>query len=273
MVINPQDSLVSIISPVYNSEKFVGRMLESILAQTYTNIEMICVDDGSSDGTDLVIRSYERLFEAKGMKLVYTKQEHSGQTQAVNTALKLVNGEYLSWVDSDDYLTADSIEKKLIVLQGNLKFGIVTSNFFVTDEKLIVIERKGSTFGALNFQEHQFYLALAGMSIIESNCHLVKMSLFDNAFPNREIVPCKEGQNFQLMLPLYYKYKRAYIDEPLAYYVYRPESHYHQKRSGHELAERNNSLRLMIENVLRNLHFLEWEVRKLIASSCFAQYI
>lgn len=263
--------LVSIICPVYNSERFIGRMLDSVLAQTYTNIEMICVDDGSFDRTEDVIKSYLNAFREKGMKLIFSKQEHGGQTQAINTALKLVNGEYLSWVDSDDFLTSDSIEKKQAVLQSNPKYGVVTSNFFVTDESGAILEERGSLFGSLNRQDYQFYLALTGMSIIESNCHMVKTSLFDTVFPRREIIACEEGQNFQLMLPLYYYYKRVYIEESLAYYVYRSESHYHRKRSEEELAERNTALKQMLKKVLESLNLPPWEVRKLISISCFAQ--
>jgi glycosyltransferase involved in cell wall biosynthesis len=263
--------LVSIVSPVYNGEKFVGRMLKSILAQTYSNIELICVDDGSADKTEAVIKSFTDAFCAKGMKLVYAGQEHGGQTRAVNTALKLVNGEYLSWVDSDDYLTEDSVEKKLRALQNNSQYGVVTSDFFVVDESGGIIRRQGSLHGALSRQERQFYLALAGMSIIESNCHMVRTSSFDAVFPQREIVPCEEGQNFQLMLPLYYHYKRAYIDEPLAYYVVRPDSHYHRKRTPQELTKRGKELISMLEKVLTNLRFPAWEVRKLIAMACFTR--
>jgi glycosyltransferase involved in cell wall biosynthesis len=263
--------LVSIVSPVYNGEKFVGRMLKSILAQTYPNIEMICADDGSEDGTEAVVKSFAGAFDEKGMRLVYVKQEHGGQTRAVNTALKLANGEYLSWVDSDDYLTAESVEKKLRVLRDNPQYGVATSDFLVVDESGDIIRRQGSLHGALNFQEQQFYLALAGASIIESNCHMVRASRFDAVFLRREIVPCEEGQNFQLMLPLYYHYKRVYIDEPLACYVVRPNSHYHRKRTPQEITKRNKELISMLEEVLTGLRFPAWEVRKLIAMSCFTQ--
>jgi len=256
--------LVSIISPCYNGEKWVGRMLDSILAQTYKNIEMICIDDGSTDNTETVINSYTEMFSQKGMMLIYAKQHHNGQAAAVNAGLKLVNGEYLSWIDSDDFLTVNSVEKKIKVLRQNSEFGIVTSNFNIVEEKSIdkIVSIGGNRLGNLNYQPFQFYLALSEMSIIESNC-------FDAVFPNRQIVDCIEGQNFQLMLPLYYRFKRLYIDEPLAYYVIRANSHYHRERSAEELYNRKLRLTKMLNKVLCNLGLTEFEVNRCLKMSTF----
>ena len=104
--------LISIISPCYNGENYVGRMLESILHQSYKNIELFCVDDGSSDGTSEVILDYRSRFEQAGKKLCYLRQEHQGQAAALDYGLKQISGEYLSWIDCDDFLTPDSVEKK-----------------------------------------------------------------------------------------------------------------------------------------------------------------
>jgi len=263
--------LVSIVSPCYNSEKWIGRMLDSILVQTYKNIEMICIDDGSTDNTETVITSYIELFSQKGMRLIYTKQLHYGQTAAVNTGLKLANGEYLSWIDSDDFLTVNSIEKKMKALIQNSDFGIVTSNFNIVEEKSIdkIISVGGSRLGNLNYQPYQFYLALSEMSIIESNCHIIKTTDFDTVFPNRQIVDCIEGQNFQLVLPLYYRFKRLYIDEPLAYYVIRANSHYHRKRSEEELYNRKLGLTKMLSKVLYNIGLTQAEANRCIKISTF----
>ena len=273
MTIYKNKPLVSIVSPVFNGEQFVGRMLSSVLLQSYPNIEMICVDDGSEDGTEKAVLSFASAFREKNMRLVYTKQPHKGQTAAVNSGLKLVNGEYLSWVDSDDFLTPSSIEVKLSALIANRDYDVVTSDYNVVNEHNLqrVVRRQGDWFGNLNFQSRQFYLALVGRSIIEPNCHLVRMSCFDEAFPQRELVACMEGQNYQLLLPLYFKYRRLFVDEPLACYVVRSESHYHRQRSEEEWMVRYDALMEMLKSVLDGLGFSALEIKKLVKMSCFNQ--
>lgn len=273
MTINENKPLVSIVSPVFNGEQFVSRMLSSILLQSYPNIEMICVDDGSEDETEKVVLSFASAFSEKNMQLVYTKQPHKGQTAAMNSGLKLVNGEYLSWVDSDDFLVPTSIETKLSALIANKDYDVATSDFYVVNECNLdrVVRRQGDLFGDLNFQSSQFYLALLGKSIIEANCHLVRMSSFDEAFPQRELVACREGQNYQLMLPLYFKYNRLFVDKPLAYYVIRSESHYHRQRSEEEWEARYDALTEMLKHVLGSLGISALEIKKLVKMSCFNQ--
>ncbi len=117
--------LVSIVSPVYNAEAFVGRMLSSVLSQTYWNIEMICVDDGSEDNTEAVIKSFTDAFAEKNMRLIYLRQEHGGQTRAVSAGLQLVNGEYLSWLDSDDYYLPGKLTAQMRYLREHPKCEIV----------------------------------------------------------------------------------------------------------------------------------------------------
>lgn len=267
------EPLVSIVSPCYNSAEYIGRMLGSILAQTHSNIEMICVDDGSTDNTVSAINSYRSQFDGKGMRLTLLKQPHSGQAAAVNLGLKAVNGEYLSWIDSDDFLTANSIEKKLIALNNNSDCAVVTSDFYVVNEEDIgrIIRRQGECFGKLNYQPFQFYLALGGMSIIESNCHLIRTSDFESVHTNREIHTCVEGQNFQIMLPLYYRFKRCYVNEPLAYYVIRDGSHYHKNRNDDEWRERNIILAEMLIDVLSKIGLTKFEIERCVRISIFVR--
>jgi glycosyltransferase involved in cell wall biosynthesis len=86
--------LVSVIIPTYNRAYIVHKAIESVLAQTYKNIEIIVVDDGSNDNTDQVIANYEQV--------VYIKKQHEGQAEARNAGLNIAKGEYLASLDSDD---------------------------------------------------------------------------------------------------------------------------------------------------------------------------
>jgi glycosyltransferase involved in cell wall biosynthesis len=232
---------------------------------------MICVNDGATDRTEEVIRSFESKFQSKGMMLICINRPHEGQAAAVNAGLKLCKGKYLSWVDCDDFLLPDSIERKVKALELHQKYGIATSDFFVVDENNIgnLSTSYGKNFGNLNFQTNQFYLALIGLSIIESNCHLVRASCFDQVNPGREINTCREGQNYQLMLPLYYFCKRLYIDKPLACYVIRKDSHYHQKRTAAQISERKAALLTMLRDILARLGLPDCEIRRCVKMSIF----
>lgn len=246
---------VSMISPCYNGERYVGRMLESILKQSYKNLELVCVDDGSTDGTADIITNYIPRFEAFGKKLLYIRQENEGQAAAVNRGLKHISGEYLSWIDCDDFLTQDSVEKKVKALQDNPDCRIVTSNLYVVNEgdTETVLEKKGELYGALNYQPRQFFLTLTGMSLMECHCHMLRMDAFRKINPTLEISRCRAGQNYQILLPMYYFYNRYYIEEPLAYYVIRQDSHYHSRRTCKEEIMRLDSLLDMLEETLLSI--------------------
>ena len=244
---------VSIISPCYNGERYIERMLESILHQSHANLELICVDDGSADRTGEIIHTYIPRFTAAGKKLLYIRQENEGQAAAVNRGLKHVTGEYLSWIDCDDFLTPDSVEKKVKALRGNPGCKIVTSNLYVVKEEETAkpVEVKGELYGALNYQPRQFLLTLTGMSLMECHCHMLRMEAFQKINPALEISKCRAGQNYQILLPMYYFYERCYIEEPLAYYVIRKDSHYHSQRTYEEELVRLNALLDMLEETFQ----------------------
>ena len=104
-------ALVSVIIPVYNLENYIGNCLNSIVNQTYTNLEILCVDDGSSDRSAEIIRS----FCEKDGRVKYFYQENAGVSAARNSGLEKASGEYIMFVDGDDYLHSQTVE---ILLDG-----------------------------------------------------------------------------------------------------------------------------------------------------------
>lgn len=97
---------VSIIIPVYNMEKYLDECLESLFSQTYSNIEVIILNDGSTDTSKDIIKKYMDKYE----NIIYIEQDNQGLSVARNNALKYINGEYILFVDSDDYLEKDCLE-------------------------------------------------------------------------------------------------------------------------------------------------------------------
>ena len=100
--------LVSIITPCYNGEAFLKRYFESILNQTYPNLELIFINDGSTYRTEEIALSYRERLEKRGITYIYEKQENAGQAAALNRGLKLFTGEYLTWPDSDDEMVSSA---------------------------------------------------------------------------------------------------------------------------------------------------------------------
>lgn len=100
-------SKVTIIVPVYNSEKYIGRCLESILNQTYSDFELLVVNDGSKDNSLKIIKEYENKYPNR---IIAINQENKGVSITRNESIKRANGEYIMFVDNDDFLDKDYIE-------------------------------------------------------------------------------------------------------------------------------------------------------------------
>lgn len=101
------NKLVSIIVPVYNVELYLNKCVESIVHQTYDNLEIILVDDGSKDSSSLICDE----LKAKDKRIVVLHNINGGLSNARNSGLKIARGDYIGFVDSDDYIDEDMIEK------------------------------------------------------------------------------------------------------------------------------------------------------------------
>ena len=120
--------MVSIIIPVFNGANYIREAIDSALAQTYKNIEVIVVNDGSIDDTDQIVLSY-------GNKVRYFTKENGGVSSALNLALREMRGEYFSWLSHDDLYLPDKV--KIQIEHLNLlkeKDVILYSNYVYIDE-------------------------------------------------------------------------------------------------------------------------------------------
>ena len=103
--------MISIVVPVYNLEKYIAVCLDSILAQTYQNLEIIVVDDGSKDGSADVIRKYAE----KDSRIIPVYKENGGVTDARMRGLSECSGEWIGFTDGDDVIEPDMFERLLII--------------------------------------------------------------------------------------------------------------------------------------------------------------
>ena len=129
------NSKISIIVPVYNSEKYIGRCLDSILWQTYAELEVIIVDDGSCDRSGEICDEYAR----KDDRVKVWHTENAGVSVARNYALKKVTGDYVMFVDSDDWIDSTMCEEMLLVALQKDSDMLITNakNWQVINNELI----------------------------------------------------------------------------------------------------------------------------------------
>ena len=141
----------SIIIPVYNVEEYLDRCLKSILNQTYFNYEVIIVNDGSPDNSDNIIKSYEK--EDKRFKGY--KKVNGGLSDARNYGLKYATGDYLIFIDADDYIENNYLEKVNDVLEKNKDIDVLKFKIKLVDEgeNLIRMENGLNKEGVTSFEE------------------------------------------------------------------------------------------------------------------------
>ena len=122
---------VSVIVPVYNVEKYLRRCIDSIVRQSYSNLEILLVDDGSQDASLPICKEYE----TKDSRIRVFHKENEGLGLARNYGIERATGEYITFVDSDDYLTLDAIEfmlKKAIVTDADV---VIASHYYKNEEQ------------------------------------------------------------------------------------------------------------------------------------------
>lgn len=104
--------LISVIIPVYNAEKYLEQCLESVLNQTYKELEVICINDGSSDNSIKILKQYAE----KHSRIIVVDKDNEGVSAARNIGLKKAQGDYLMFVDADDWIDCDTCEKAVLAM-------------------------------------------------------------------------------------------------------------------------------------------------------------
>ncbi len=117
---------VSVIMPVYNGEKYLKESIDSILCQTIRDFEFIIIDDGSTDSTGEIIKSY------KDPRIVYIKNEKNlGISRSLNKAIEVASGEYIARMDADDISLPNRLKKQINCLSKNKNIGVCASSIIV----------------------------------------------------------------------------------------------------------------------------------------------
>lgn len=244
IILYKSSGLVSLCIPCYNVAPYIGKFLDSLLSQTYKKLEVIIVNDGSTDNTAKIIRAYIPKLKKEGYIVIYIEQENQGLASTINNALKWAHGDFLSWPDPDDWLTSNSIEKRVLFLQSHPEAALVRCNIEIIEEgssrKLGTFEPKRTKAQIIDLYAEKL---IFGMTWYGSLAILVRMSAFDKVNAQHEIFTTRTGgQNVQLLLPLAARYSCWQIPEILGYYLFRKESHSRSSiRSYNSIIEKANA--------------------------------
>jgi len=197
--------LVSAVIPVYNGERFLAETIESVLAQTYKNIECIVVNDGSTDGTAEICRSY-------GDRIRYFEKPNGGVSSARNLGIANANGELIAFLDADDLWKAEKIEQQVALFEQDSNVGLLYSSVRIIDEKGAVISLAKVDFAKdplarILLLESPVYLTMTG---------LVPRTVLDRVGSFDERLSTSADADLACRIALRYPLK--HIEEPLADY-------------------------------------------------------
>lgn len=212
---------VSVLVPCYNVEKYISTFLDSLIAQNYSPIELILVNDGSTDKTESIIFSYFEKLKANDIEPKYFYKENGGLASAIGFGIKYITGEYFIWVDPDDILLHNHILKKVNYMEEHPNCAIARCNGYVYNQ----VEAKCT--GVITKLRRKTYIEdFLNFTVPWSNgCYIIRVSCLDEMNPKRIIPDFPTGQNMQIILPIVYKYPCEYFDEYLFQYNVFPNSH------------------------------------------------
>lgn len=216
--------LISIIIPIYKVEKYLDRCVQSVVNQTYKNLEIILVNDGSPDNCPQICDEWA----SKDNRIKVIHKSNGGVSSARNEGLKNVTGEYVVFIDADDYVSKDFLQN-LISVANNEQVDIVISGFTIVDDKgnKKLVSKQEVT--ELSIDNIDCFMDLVVDGFFDISCNkLYKAKLIKNAF--KEGLPLGEDRIFNLD---YFKEinNKVIINNSTGYfYISNPTSACHKKR-------------------------------------------
>lgn len=244
-----QKGRVSVVTPVYNGESYLSGMLDSVLAQTYPDIEMILVDDGSADGTIKAAEEYREKFAARGYGYRIVAAEHKNASGAINAGLPHVTGEYLIWPDSDDILEPESVAKRVEYLRKHPEYQCVRSlSYYFDQETGALLDTADEQTGDLN-REELFWDILELRTFVCCGCYMLKSADFFAVYPERRIPEYDVGQNFQMLLPFMYGHRCPTIREKLYGVAVRRSSHSRRKLTQAQEEKKYADYEMLVDDI------------------------
>lgn len=196
--------LISAIIPTYNHGAFIREAVDSALAQTYKNIEVIIVDDGSTDGTNSLLACY-------GNRINYIYQENRGLSAARNRGIREAKGDFIAFLDADDVWFPDKLIMQLKEFSYSPYVGLVGCGGYFISENGKALEQ----FIKLNYKSHKnllndLYLkniVSGGSEVLVKNKCFERVGMFDESL--------KAAEDWDMWLRILSKYEARFVEKPL----------------------------------------------------------
>jgi glycosyltransferase involved in cell wall biosynthesis len=192
---------VSVVIPVHNCERYVREAIDSVLNQTYKDVEVIVINDGSTDKTEEMLREY-------GDKIGWKSQENKGQASAVNEGFRMAKGEYIAYLDADDVCLPERFDNQVRYLDDHGDVGLVYSDCYQIDEY-------GKIVRTIRSRPHDKFVLLQGNYVARSavmhrrEC-LNAVGLFDESITGDD--------DWDMWIRISEEFGMGYIGKPLMGY-------------------------------------------------------
>lgn len=253
-----KDSLVSVLVPAYNHENYIQETIKSVINQTYYNIELIIVDDGSNDLTWQRICDMDIECEKRFIRVIFKKQENQGTCRTLNKLISLTNGEYVYIIASDDVSKPNAIKTEVEFLENNLDYDFVVGDdefidpdgkqCYLDKNKNIIYDVKQASFLKFSdiYRKRKPFLFGKNFGKYETLClgnyipngYLIRRSIFDKIGPFKPEAPLEDWW-LHLQISKYSKMK--FLDKIL--FSYRQ----HDKNTAKNLEKMHNMANKTLE--------------------------
>jgi len=204
-------SSISVVITAYNASRWIRRTIDNILVQTYPVLEVIVIDDGSTDDTAAIVLSYE-----DNVKHVY--QENCGQPVARNRGIRLAKGCFVAFVDADDYWHSQKLEKQMNLIQSQGLAWVVSDAEWVDDKDGKIELPK------LPMAEGNVFEKLVKGNYIVSATPLIRRDVFDQVGYFNEDPAARIGEDWDMWLRIANQFPLGVVREKLAYVRLHPYS-------------------------------------------------
>ncbi len=193
---------ISVIIPTYNRKEALIKAVDSVLSQTYTNFELIIVDDGSTDDTSLMFKDNDN----ENGKIKYIYQENGGVSKARNIGIKFAKGEFISFLDSDDEWFPKKLEKQIDFLKKNKNIKIChTNEIWIKNGVRINQHNKHKKYGGWIYQKSLYLCLISPSAVIIHKSVFEDVGMFNEEF--------KAGEDYDLWLRITPYYEIGFLDD------------------------------------------------------------
>ncbi len=216
-----KENKYSIVIPIYNCERFIDRCIKSIINQSYKNIELILINDGSTDNSNIICKKYSE----NDNRIVYIEQKNSGVSSARNKGIEKATGDYITFVDSDDYIEKNTLELLNKIIEKEkcdiIKYGYVKESRFLKKTYEFSIE-KNININRESYNEKVYPYIFQTYDLSNIWNAIYKKEVISNIRFDEDL---KYGEDFKFMIQALLQSKSLYIESRCLYhYVYNSNS-------------------------------------------------